>query len=146
MAMIWATVADVRGYLRQDEIPAGEDDQQVQREVDRAVRSLVTRVLWWPELDDDERVLDTARRADVVAAVAETVRASYERRTLEASVGGAGLARLLDRGGSVTAGKLSVSGGSRSGGSAPARESAVPDEALDALLAAGLTGGSVASW
>lgn len=147
MAMIWATVAEVRDYLRTGDIPTGESDELVQREIDKAVRSLTTKVVWWPELDDaDEHVADVEQRAHVVAAVAETVKARYESRALETAVGGAGLVRLLDRGGSITAGKLAVSGGSRSGGSAPVREDTVPPAAVEALLAAGMVGGSAPSW
>jgi hypothetical protein len=146
--MIWATVAEVREYLADGGIPAGTTDEQVQRAIDRAVRSLTTRVVWWPVLDDaDERAEDEQQRADIIAAVGETVRARYAAAALETTVGGAGLVELLAAGGSVTAGKLSVSGGSRGAGAARigAGADTVPPEALEALLAAGMVGGSVAS-
>lgn len=146
--MIWATVGEVRAYLDGGEIPAGTSDEQVQHAINKAVRSLATRVVWWPVLDDaDEHVEDADQRAHVVAAVAETVKARYAARALETAVGGAGLVELLAGGGSVTASKLSVSGGSRGAGGARigAGAGTVPPEALEALLAAGMIGGSVAS-
>lgn len=147
--MIWATVAEVRAYLADGGIPAGTSDEQVQRTLDRAVRSLTTRVMWWPELDDDdERAADADVRGHLVAAVAETVRARYEQRALTDAVGGAGLVEVIAAGGSITAGKLSVSGGTRGTGSARigAGADTVPPEAAEALLAAGVVGGSVPSW
>lgn len=147
--MIWATVAEVRNYLDDGDIPTGTQDEQVQHAINKAVRSLTTRVLWWPELDDaDEHVVDAEQRGHVVAAVAETVRARYAARALETAVGGAGLVELLAGGGSITASKLTVSGGSRGTGGARIGTGAdtVPPEAVEALLAAGMVGGSVASW
>lgn len=149
--MIWATVAEVRAYLDDGDIPTGTSDEQVQRAIDKAVRSLTTRVVWWPVLDDaDEHVVDAAKRADVVAAVAETVKARYASRTLADQVGGTGVVELLAGGGSITAGKLAVSGGSRGSGGSGARigsaADSVPSAAIDALLAAGMVGGSAPSW
>ncbi|GAB2964473.1 hypothetical protein [Saccharothrix stipae] len=146
--MIWATVGEVRDYLDDGDIPTGTEDAAVQRAIDKAVRSLTTRVVWWPVLDDaDEHVEDAEQRAHVVAAVAETVKARYAARALETAVGGAGLVELLAGGGSVTASKLSVSGGTRGTGAARigAGAGTVPPEAVEALLAAGMIGGSVAS-
>lgn len=146
--MIWATVAEVREYLRDGGIPAGTTDEQVQHTINKAVRALTTKVTWWPVLDDaDEHVEDAEQRAHVIAAVAETVRARYAARALETAVGGAGLVELLAGGGAVTASKLSVSGGSRATGKARIGVGAgtVPPEAVEALLAAGMVGGSVAS-
>jgi hypothetical protein len=146
--MIWATVADVRAYPDSG-IPAATSDDQVQAAINRAVRSLAVRVVWWPVLDEDtDRAEDEETRGHIVAAVAETMRARYEAQALTTAVGGAGLVELLAAGGSVTAGKLSVSGGSRGSGAARVGAGAgtVPAEAVEALLAAGMIGGSVASW
>jgi hypothetical protein len=149
--MIWATVAEVRNYLEPGDIPTGVDDAAVQRRIDRASRTLAAKVIRWPILDDTaERAENEAQRGHIVAAVAECVKAHYEAEALEESVGGSGMVEVIAGGGSITAGKLSVSGGSRGSGGSGARigraADRVPIEAYEALQLAELIGGSVASW
>ncbi|SER95163.1 hypothetical protein SAMN05216188_11849 [Lentzea xinjiangensis] len=149
--MIWATVAEVRGYLDAGDIPAGTEDSAVQRMIDRCARTLGAKVLRWPVLDEEtDRAADEEQRGHIVAAVAETVKARFEAQQLAQQLGGEGLTEVIAAGGSVTAGKLSVSGGSKSGGSGGAKigrsADRVPVEAIEALLAANLLGGGVPSW
>lgn len=149
--MIWATVAEVKDYLQDDDVLSGVQDAALQRTIDRVSRTLGAKVIRWPILDEaTDRAEDEEQRGHIVAAVAETVKASYEAKKLELSLGGEGLVEVIAGGGTVSAGKLSVSGGSKSGGGSGARigKSAdpVPVEAYDALRLAELIGGSVASW
>lgn len=149
--MIWATVDEVRGYLDDDDIPAGTSDAAAQKVIDRCARTLDSKVIRWPVLDDETgQAADEVQRGHLVAAVSECVKVYYEAKSLEASLGGAGLTEIIAAGGSVTAGKLSVSGGSKSGGSGGAKigrsADRLPIEAIEALSLANLIGGSVASW
>lgn len=149
--MIWATPGEVRAYLEDGDIPETTTDEQLQATIDRCVRTLTTKVIRWPVLDEEtDRAADEEQRGHIVAAVAETVKARYEAKTLESQLGGTGLTEVIAAGGSVTAGKLSVSGGSKSGGSGGAKigQSAnrLPIEAVEALLAADLVGGGGVTW
>lgn len=149
--MIWATVAEVRDYLDAEDIPATVNDAALQRRIDKTSRTLGAKVVWWPVLDDDtDRAADEEQRNHIIAATAETVKAYYEAKALEDSLGGSGMVEVIAAGGSVTAGKLSVSGGSKSGGGSGVNigkaADPVPAEAYDALRLAELIGGSVASW
>ncbi|WP_285610551.1 hypothetical protein [Actinokineospora globicatena] len=147
--MIWATVAEVRTYLSDTTLLAGVDDAAVGRHVDRAVRSLVPLVLRWPELDEEtDRPAEEDARASVVAAVAETIRVRREADQATVALGGPGAVEVIAAGGGISAGTLTVSGGSRTGGGARIgqRAQAVPIAAVDALLAAGMVGGSVPTW
>lgn len=149
--MIWATPGEVRAYLEEDDIPELVTDEQLLAVIEQCARTLTTKVIRWPVLDEEtDRAEDAEQREHIVAAVAETVKARYQAKKLEQQLGGTGLVEVIAAGGSVTAGKLSVSGGSKSGGSGGAKigQSAdrLPVEAREALLAANLIGGSAPSW
>ncbi|GLZ34893.1 hypothetical protein Lesp02_70800 [Lentzea sp. NBRC 105346] len=148
--MIWATVAEVRDYLQDDDvIPTSTQDEAVQRMIDRVSRTLGSKVIRWPVLDSEtDRASDEEQRKHIIAAIAETVKARYEAVALEQALGGAGNVEVIAGGGSITAGKLSVSGGSRSGSGAKIGKSAdrVPIEAYEAMQDADLIGGSSPSW
>ncbi len=149
--MIWATVSEVRGYLEPGDIPTGADDAAVQRTIDKVSRTLGAKVIRTPILDEEtDRAADEEQREHIVAAVGETVKAHYEAEALKQSLGGSGMVEVIAGGGSVTAGKLSVSGGSKGSGGSGARlgssRDRVPIEAYEALQLAELIGGSVASW
>lgn len=141
--MIWATVQEVRDELGADLPPASDlPDSAVQRLIDRSVRTLTGSVIRWPILDEDDRPEDEEQRGHVVAAVAETVRAIRESAAFAKSLNGAGV--VLAAGGSISASKLAVGGGRGvriSSGTVP-----FTSEAYDALLAAGMVGGPVATW
>ncbi|ALG07667.1 hypothetical protein [Kibdelosporangium phytohabitans] len=143
--MIWATPAEVREYLR-EELPADYPEEALSRDIDKAVRSMVPRVLRWPTVDDDtDRPADTQVRDYVIAAVAELIAFRRGQDAAAEELGGAGTAEVLAAGGSITAGKLSVSGGR---GARVGRYTAdrLPQETIDALLAADMIGGSVSTW
>ncbi|MDT7789762.1 MAG: hypothetical protein QOF58_8181 [Pseudonocardiales bacterium] len=149
--MIWATPAEVRAYLDDGEIPEAVTDERLQRMIDNCVDTLESRIVYWPVLDEEtDRAADEQQRRRIVGAVAETVKARYEAKNLAAQLGGDGLTEVIAAGGSVTAGKLSVSGGSKSGGSGGAKigqaANRVPVAALEKLLAAGLVGGGGVTW
>lgn len=150
MALIWATVQDVRDYLG-DDLPAAPEvsDAVVQRHIDKITRALEATIIRWPEIDDTtERAADEAVRGHMVAAVAETVARRREDEQLDAALGG--MSPILEAGGSVSTGKLTVSTVGRAGGSRGAavgdRAVRLPIDAVEALSAAGLIGGGVASW
>jgi hypothetical protein len=156
--MIWATVAEVRQWWTDQQDALGVawpalplTDPPVQMLVDSASRTLGAKIVRWPVLDEDtERAEDEAQRGHLVVAVGEVIRARREAAAAVDALGGGGAAAVIAGGGSITASKLSVSGGSKQGGGGGVRvgESAlqVPIAAYDALMAAGLIGGSVASW
>lgn len=148
--MIWATVSEVRAYLESEDIPASVNDVALQRRIDKTSRTLEAKVIRTPILDETDRAADEAQRGHIIAAVGECVKAHYEEEALKASLGGAGNVEIIAGGGGIVAGKLAVSGGSKSGGGSGARigKSAdrVPIEAYEALQLAELIGGGVASW
>jgi hypothetical protein len=154
--MIWATVTEVRAWWENQQTALGvtwtdlpSSDPAVQILIDSAARTLGTRVIRWPVLDDaGERAVDAVQRGHIVVAVGEVIRARREAVEVTAALGGAGAAAVIAGGGSITASKLSVSGSKQSGGGVQVGESAVtvPLAAYDALSAANLIGGSVASW
>lgn len=155
--MIWATVQEIRDWWGNQQVALGvtwpelpTSDAAVQMLVDSASRTLGAKIVRWPVLDDDERAEDELQRAHLVVAVGEVIRARREAAEVETSLGGAGAAAVIAGGGSITASKLTVSGGSKGSGSGGAavghRAIRVPLAAIDALEAAGLIGGSVASW
>lgn len=147
--MIWATVAEVRNYLDDDDIPAGTEDAAVQKMIDRCVRTLDSKVIRLPVLDEDtDRAAEEAQRGHIVAAVAETVRARYAARALEQQLGGAEMVEIIAAGGSIKAQSLAIAGGSSSSRGAKVGQAAdrLPIEAVEALLAANLIGGGVATW
>jgi hypothetical protein len=139
--MIWATVEDIRAEL--DNNP--DDDAAVQREIDRAVRTLDGIAIRYPRLNTDQRADDTKTRADVVAAVAELIQSRRDRVKAKAATPGL---EIVERGGSIKSATLTVDAGARSSssGSGADRDSLVPASAIEALQAAGMIGGSVASW
>lgn len=139
--MIWATVEDVRAELGDT---AGDQDE-IAREIRRAVRTLDAIAVRYPVLDDAGRVLDPDRRADVVAAVAELIR--YRRDRTKAKAATPGL-EIVERGGRIKSATLEVAGGTRSsgGGSVVDRDTLVPLPVIEAMQSAGMIGGSVASW
>lgn len=145
-ALIWATTGEVSAY-RATEVAADPNcDWPVLNAVEplitRAARALTSQVWWWPPVDPvTDRAIDPAVRALLVVAVAETIRHRLVTTRDMAALGGVLPAAVLAAGGSVSAGSLSVSGGGR-----PLSTSGVPVVALEALTAAGVRGGSVASW
>ncbi len=153
--MIWATVAEVRDWWENQQVALGVtwadlpgSDPAVQMLIDSATRTLGAKVIRWPVLDDTDRTEDEEQRGHLVVAVGEVVRARRQAAEVTAELGG-GAAAVIAGGGSITASKLTVSGGSKqSGGGVRVGDSAVtvPLAAYDALSAAGLIGGSVASW
>lgn len=142
--MIWATPADIRAYL---DDPEG-DEAVLQREIDAAVRTLGPKTLRLPLVDDTDRVLDAEQRGHVVAAVGELIRARRARAAKQAATGG--LLDIVEQGGSIASATLKVDGGARAGGSGVrdpyANDRVLPSAVLDAMLAAGLVGGSVPTW
>lgn len=154
--MIWATPAEVRTWWTDQQAALAvtwpalpTTDPPVQMLIDTASRTLGAKVIRWPVLNDQERADDEQQRAHLIAAVGETIQARREATATETALGGSGAAAIIAAGGTITASKLTVSGGSRTGGSgARIGENAttVPIAAYDALQAAGLIGGSVASW
>jgi len=154
--MIWATVLEVRHWWAEQQDALGvtwaalpQADGPVQMLIDSASRTLGAKIVRWPVLDDDERAEDLEQRGHLVVAVGEVIRARREAAAAVDSLGGVGAAAVIAGGGSITAGKLSVSGGGKQGsGGSRVGEAAitVPIAAYDALQAAGLIGGSVASW
>lgn len=141
--MIWATTAEVREYLG-DELPADYPEDKLTRDIEKAVRSMVPKVLRWPVENEDERAEDEDTRVEVIAAVAELIKYRREQAATAAALPPAS-AEVLAAGGSITAGKVSVSGGR---GAKVGRYAAntLPCETVDALLNAGMIGGSVATW
>ncbi|GAB3472020.1 hypothetical protein [Actinophytocola sediminis] len=156
MAMIWATVAEVRAHCEAqtsawgvDEWPAlPEDDPAVQAMIDTATRALIPKVIRWPILGDDDRAEDEEQRGHLVVAVCEVIRDRLRAKAVAAAVGGQVAVDVVAAGGRIKASQLEVQGGSGSGGSSgwTARRARLPLEAYDALSAAGLIGGSVPSW
>ncbi|MDQ3577549.1 MAG: hypothetical protein M3443_08090 [Actinomycetota bacterium] len=126
------------------------DDAEVQGHIDRAVRRLVTTIIRWPVVDDTtDRADDTDIQGHVIAAVGEVISARRQADLAAVEVGGNAAAEIIAAGGSVKAGSLAVSGSSNgSGGGARlgSRASVLPVEAVEALLAAGMVGGSVPTW
>lgn len=150
--MIWATPAEVRTWWTDQqaalavtwpELPA--TDPPVQGLIDTATRTLESKVIRWPILNDQERAEDEAQRAHLIAAVGETIRARRDNDTAIAQLGGTGVAAVLAAGGSIEASKLRATGG-RGVLVGASNTQRVPIEAYEALQAAGLIGGSVASW
>lgn len=144
--MIWATTAEVRDYLDEEDLPADYPEDKLQRDIDKAVRTLVPKVLRWPIVDDDtDRPAEEGTRNEVIAAVAELIKYRREQLAAAAALGGAGTAEVLAAGGSISAGKTSVSGGR---GAKVGRYSSnrLPCETLDALLNADMIGGGVPTW
>jgi hypothetical protein len=147
--MIWATVGEVRNYLDDSEIPEGVSDEQLQAMIDRCARTLTTKVIRWPVLDEGtQRAEDVEQRGHIVAAVAECVKARYAAKTLAQQLGGDAVVELIAAGGSVKAQSLAVAGGSSNTRGAKIGQAAdrVPIEAIEALLAANLIGGGGVTW
>ncbi|MBP2331226.1 hypothetical protein JOF56_011611 [Kibdelosporangium banguiense] len=143
--MIWATTAEVRDYLSDDDIlPADYDEATLQRDIDKAVRKMATQILRWPCLNEDDRPDDEKVRKDVIAAVAELIKYRREQAAAAEALGGAGTAEILKAGGSISAGKTSVSGGK--GAKVGRYADTLPCDTVEALEAAGMIGGSVPTW
>lgn len=145
MRMVWATATEVREYLG-DRLPNTVTDDQLDTLITKAVRSLAPKTLRLPPLDDQDRPADTDVREHVVAAVGEVVDARRETTAQQDALGGAG--DVLASGGSITAGSLTVSGAppSSSGKNGYGRDRLLPIEAVEALQAAHMVGGSVPAW
>lgn len=147
--MIWATPGEVRTYLDDDEIPENTSDEKLQAMIDRCARTLGAKVIRWPVLDDDtDRAADEQQRKDIVAAVAEVVKARYAAKSLEQQLGGEAIVEVIASGGSIKAQSLAVAGGSSNSRGAKIGQAAdrVPLPAIEALLAANLIGGGVPTW
>lgn len=134
---MWATAAEVTSYLELDEPVA-------QHDIDKAVRTLEPKCLRMPLVGDDERALDETIRSHLIAAVAELIGHRRATAARDASLGGH--ADLIDRGGSIDAGTLKVSGSANRNGTGYDRAAILPAAVFDALLCAGVIGGSVPSW
>ncbi|MFJ8815424.1 hypothetical protein [Amycolatopsis thermoflava] len=150
--MIWATLSEVREYLGSD-LPDQYPDSSLQRDIEKAVRTLAAKVIRQPALDDDDRPEDPEVRANVVAAVAEQIRHRRKLDSDAAALDGAlgGMADILRAGGSISTKTLSASGASRSGTSGASQraievENRLSLDTIEALVAAGMLGGSVAAW
>ncbi|MEA5367716.1 hypothetical protein VA596_49855 [Amycolatopsis sp., V23-08] len=146
--LIWATTAEVRAYPDSG-IPADMTEPALELAITKAVRALERVIIRWPTVDSETgRAFDDGVRADMIAAVAETIKARRKAEAVEAGLGG--LAPILADGGSISTKTLSAStaGRSGSGGGARIGENAtrVPLDAVDALQSAGLIGGSVRTW
>lgn len=156
MAMIWATVAEVRDHFEAQtaawgtdewpELPA--DDAAVQTMIDSAARAMTTKVIRWPILDDTDRAEDEDQRAHLVVAVCEVIRDRLRANAVATAVGGQVAVDVVAAGGRIKAGNLEVQGGNRGAGSGSwtARRARLPIEAIEALAAANLIGGGVATW
>lgn len=146
--MIWATTAEIRNYLGED-LPPDFGEAALTRALDKAVASIERIIIRWPVLDDaEEHAANADVRKNMITAVAETIKARRDNDALTASLGP--LAPILVAGGSVATKTLSASTGgtSKSGGGAELGTKAprVPLDAIDALSAAGLIGGSGRTW
>lgn len=146
--MIWATTTDVRDYLG-ERLPADFGEIALGRYVTKAVNAIERIIVRWPLVDaTTDRALDSDVREQLVAAVAETIAARRKNEAVEESLGG--LAPILAAGGSISTKTLSASTGTSSAGNTGAplgdRAPRVPLDALEALQAAGLIGGSVRTW
>ncbi|MDQ0377959.1 hypothetical protein [Amycolatopsis thermophila] len=151
--MIWATPDEVRTYLDVDQLPDGYPDDQLQRDIDRVTRLLAAKVVRFPALNEQDRPEDPEVRAHVIAAVAEQIKHARKLAADRAALDGAlgGMADVLRAGGSISTKTLSASGASRSGSSGASQramdvENRLSLDTIDALVAAGMLGGSVAAW
>jgi hypothetical protein len=132
-----------RDYLG-DDLPGEYPEDSLVRDIDRAVRAMVPEVLRWPTMDDTaERAADEYVRDELIAAVAELLKYRHEQKAAAAALGGAGTAEILAAGGSISAGKTSVSGGR--GTQIGRHAETLPYETVQALSNAGMVGGSVAT-
>jgi hypothetical protein len=146
--LIWATTVEIRAYPDSG-IPDDMNEATLEQLIAKAVRALERVIIRWPTVDSDAgRAFDAGVRADMIAAVAETIKARRKAEAMEDGLGG--LAPILADGGSISTKTLSASTTGRSGGGGGARigENAtrVPLDAIDALQSAGLIGGSVRTW
>jgi hypothetical protein len=146
--LIWATATEVRAYPDSG-IPADMAEFALDQLITKAVRAIERVIIRWPTVDSDTgRAFGEDVRADMIAAVAETIKARRKAEAVEDGLGG--LAPILADGGSISTKTLSASttGRSGSGGGARIGENAtrVPLDALDALVSAGLVGGSARTW
>jgi hypothetical protein len=147
--MIWATVAEIRTYRNAavaadpgatwPELAAA--DAAVQTLIESAARRLAGMVIRWPVLDDEDRAEDTVQRGHLVAAVAETIRGRLRASATDAALGG--MSALIAAGGKIKADNLEITGAA---GAVVGETRTIPVDALDALAAAGLIGGSVPTW
>lgn len=155
--MIWATVAEVREWWADQQTayavtwsPLPVEDTGVQTLIDSATRTLDRKAIRYPLLDEaTDRAVDEKVRANVMAAVAETIAAGRKTKAEAAALDASlpGMADIVRAGGSVTAGSLSVTGARTASGNATASTAGrVPIEAYEALAAAGMIGGSVPAW
>ncbi|AUI56780.1 hypothetical protein [Amycolatopsis sp. BJA-103] len=147
-SLIWATPAEVRAYPESG-IPLDMPDDALGQKIDKAARAIERVIIRWPTVDvETGRAFDADVRAQMIAAVAETIKARRKAEAIEASLGG--LAPILAAGGSISTKTLSASTGTSSSGSTGApigdRAPRVPLDAIDALQAAGLIGGSARTW
>ncbi|OZM73976.1 hypothetical protein CFN78_06725 [Amycolatopsis antarctica] len=142
--MIWATPAEVTAYL-------DADPSVTQREVDKAVRTIEPKTVRRPRLDPDTlRAEDETVRGHLVAAVAELIAARRTRAAQDAALDqiGGGAGALLAEGGSISTNTLTVAGPRTAGGNARSRDDdgRLPMAVIEALAAAYVIGGGVASW
>ncbi|WP_439377489.1 hypothetical protein [Amycolatopsis lexingtonensis] len=146
--LIWATTAEIRAYPDSG-IPTDMNETALEQLIAKAVRALERVIIRWPTVDSETgRAFDAGVAADMITAVAETIKARRKADAVEASLGG--LAPILADGGSISTKTLSASTTGRSGGGGGSRigENAtrVPLDAVDALVSAGLIGGSLRTW
>jgi hypothetical protein len=143
VAMVWATVPEVREYLG-DRLPSTVSDGEVEKAITRAVRTLAPKVLRIPVLGDTDRPEDDDIAAHVVAAVGEIIAAHRDRDAASTQLGG--MLGIVEQGGRIKAGSLEVDGTVTGGGGGYGRESVLPWPAVEALQAAGMVGGGVSTW
>ncbi|WP_410652120.1 hypothetical protein [Amycolatopsis sp. cmx-4-54] len=147
-SLIWATPAEVRAYPGSG-IPADMTDDVLGQYITKAVRALERVIIRWPTVDSETgRAFDAEVRTEMIAAVAETIKARRKAEAVEDSLGG--LAPILAAGGTISTKTLSASTGTSSAGATGAaigeRATRVPIDAIDALQSAGLIGGSARTW
>jgi hypothetical protein len=152
VTMVWATTTEVRAAFAAGTEADGATEWPALPEADTAVntlivsasRALAVKVIRWPILDDTDRPEDTEQRSHILHAVCEVIRDRRLAATAVAELGGQAAAGVIAGGGSVKAGNLEVRGGNSGGWLAD--RSRVPVDAVFALQAAGLIGGSVPTW
>lgn len=143
MRMVWATITEVREYLGH-RLPSTVTDDQVDKLITKAVRSLSPKVLRIPPLDEQDRPADEDVKGHVVAAVGEVVAARRAEEQTDGTLGA--MSDVLEHGGSITAGSLTVDGPARGKQTGYGRGRLLPFAAVEALQAAHMVGGSVPAW
>lgn len=142
-SLIWATTAEVRAYLG-PELP-NLPEADVERAITKAVNAIERIIVRWPTIDSETgRAFDAEVGKQMIAAVSETIKARRKAEAVEDGLGG--LAPILAAGGSISTKTLSASTAGGRGAAIGENATRVPIDALDALVSAGLIGGSGRTW